>query len=217
MTAALHLTLDTHAPVVTWGAVSGADPGATLQVAYSTTEPGIVSAELQLADRTLPMQVGALSLSVAIPVDAPGGTATVSALARDDVGNAQTCTLEIELGGVIPPVQTGFRPATGGGMPRGPLGPVELVLPSGGGRARSESRIEVTVSDTSPLAVRARYLTPSRSVAIDHSTLHTRSRAALDVALSPTMQRLAVRGGEDKILRRDGPDFEAELVALDIL
>lgn len=217
MTSTFQLALDTHAPRLTWGAVTGADPGATLQIAYSLDEPRIVSAELQLADRTLPMAVGALVLSVDIPDDAPGGAATVSALARDDVGNEATYTLAVDLGGVIPPVQTGFKPVTGGGMPRGPLGPVALVLPSGGGRARSEDRIEVSVSDESPLAVRARYLTPSRSVATDHSTLHTRSRVALDVALSPTLQRLAVRGGEDKILRRDGPGFEAELIALDLL
>jgi hypothetical protein len=96
------LTLDTRAPLVEWGAVAGTTAGELLRVAYVADESGVDSAVLSLPDgRALEMAVLADRLEVALPPDTPAGTATVTALAIDDVDNAALYTLDIAVTGAL--------------------------------------------------------------------------------------------------------------------
>lgn len=217
MSGAFLITLDTTAPHLTWGAVTGADPGSTLRVAYSLDEPSVESAQLQLSDRTLAMTVGSLTLDVAIPDDA-AGNGQVIAHVVDDVGNRATYTLAVSLGGVAPPVQTGFQPSTGGGMPRGPMAPVVVRLAGGGGRAlAAPTRIEAGVADTSTAFTRSSYTLPSRELYRRDGGARLRTGPLRVEATVASTSTTRLGGPVDRITRRDGPDYEDELLLLDLL
>lgn len=97
------IKLDTTAPVVTWGPVTNAVASEEMTVLYLVDEPGIVSAQLKLADnRLLDCVVASDRITVQLPDDAPEGIGTLTALARDDVGNESTWTLDIPISGQIP-------------------------------------------------------------------------------------------------------------------
>lgn len=214
--SAFQLRLDTTAPRLTWGAVTGADPGDTLRVAYALDEPQVESAELQLADRTLAMSVGVLTLDVAVPDDT-GGDGQVVAHVVDNAGNRASYTLAISLGGVAPPPPV--PPPSTGGMPRGPVSqPVTVVLATGGGRALSgELRVEALVRHTSALVTRSTYTTPSDHTVRLDGAIGTRSGPWRFEATVSSNSTLRTGGPPDRISRRDGPDFEDELILLGIL
>lgn len=94
------IQLDTTAPVVTWGAVSGAQAGATLSVSYTSNEP-IARATLTLPDLTVvEMDVELTLVSADIPSSTPSGVATIRVY--DDVLNG-TDSLEPTIEGETPP------------------------------------------------------------------------------------------------------------------
>ena len=103
------LVIDTHAPVVTWGAESGTTAGELLSLGYTSDEP-IFRAELWLEDgRHLAMSVGAGALEVLLPADTPYGLATVHFW--DDVDNEGTH--QVLLSGAIAVAQgQGFQRVT---------------------------------------------------------------------------------------------------------
>src|SRR3982751_3406716 len=103
MPASFILTIDLTPPQITWGPVDGAVASELMTVLYLVDEPGVVSAQLQLADgRTLAMTVLADRLTVQLADDAADGLATVTALLADDVGNEATATLQVPISGEIP-------------------------------------------------------------------------------------------------------------------
>jgi hypothetical protein len=68
------LDLDTTAPVVTWGPVTGAVASEELTAPYTLDEPSLISATVTLADaRVLPMVVAADRLTVLPPRRHAGG------------------------------------------------------------------------------------------------------------------------------------------------
>jgi hypothetical protein len=118
VSATFDLTLDSHAPQITWGDPTGTEAGDELHVPYTIDEPTVVSASVRLADsRELPMVVTGTELVVTLPADAPNGNTVVSALVRDDVLNEATRTLTFAIGGVVTPPAP---PAPTGGMPQEP-------------------------------------------------------------------------------------------------
>jgi hypothetical protein len=109
------LTLDTQAPVVTWGPVDGNVLGEEFSIQYALDEGQVLSAELKLADgRILAMAVLPDRLVVMLPDDAPDALATVDAFVSDDVGNTAHRTTEVPISGVpIEPVGPAGIPALG--------------------------------------------------------------------------------------------------------
>lgn len=111
------LTVDTTAPVVTWGEATGAVAGAGFSIPYTLDEPTaqIASATLTLADaRELALTDNGSSLAVALPPDTPEGNATVTANVTDDVGNTAQRTHVVYLtGAVVVPEEPTVTPASG--------------------------------------------------------------------------------------------------------
>lgn len=101
MTASVALVLDTTAPTVAWGGITGATAGELLRVGFTLDEPGVTSATLTLADaRVLALAVGP-PLELLLPPDTPAGLATLRAYVEDDVGNTGTYTRTILLQGTV--------------------------------------------------------------------------------------------------------------------
>lgn len=104
VSAYFNLTLDTHAPQVTWGEATGVGPGELLHVPFELDEPAMQSATIRLADgQVLTMAVVGSELQVELPLDTPDGNALISAIVRDDVWNQATVTSTVRLTGIILP------------------------------------------------------------------------------------------------------------------
>lgn len=207
------LTLDTTAPVITWGPVDGAVLGEQFSILYLINEPGVVSAELQLQDgRVLEMEVWPDRLVVQLPDDAPDALATVAVLVRDEVGNEAVRTTQVPISGapvVVP----------------GPVG-----IPAGGLPGEEPKRFRRTVahlrstyrvihggaSARSSLRTTARY-TVHRSNAIrSDSRLIARSRSRAGVLVTST-SRVTERQRWTVEKRSEGPRAEEDLLILGIL
>lgn len=216
MTSSFQLTLDTAAPQIVWGAVDGANVTETLTVQYIVDEPGVLSAELELADsRRIAMAVAPGQLSVVVPGDAPEGWGTVIAVLRDDVWNTATAELPVYISGVLTPAPA----APPSAPPQGPdIHPIRVETPPSIAMTSDDFTVGAVVSTTSRLRVRSRYVAPTRKVAF-------RIRDRLAVASTYTLlARTESSGGvvtgtaEDVVIRRgEGPDAMDELLALGLL
>lgn len=212
MPSYLNLVLDTHAPVVTWGAVEDAEADFELHVGYTLNEPGITSAEVRLADgRVLPMEVQPTYLAVQLPADTPDGSTEVRAYVRDDVWNTALRTLTIQVAG-----GTGEPPPP----PVLPSSPPRVTVRSvvdepSVCRCSSDDLVRAVVPTLSRAEVSSRYLAPTRRT-IRHAA-HARVTAAPD-AMSVTAVTLSERGAgssADVIWRRpEGPRAEGDIIAL---
>jgi hypothetical protein len=213
MSASLLLTLDTSAPVVTWGAVGGTTAGELLEVAYQLDEPGLVDATLTLADgRILSMEDSGGRLTVLLPPDTPNGEAIVAAVVRDDVLNEATRTLAVQLAGTqMVPQPVGNR----GAPPRGVARPERRRLMAAPSRVRAEGATTVRRSRraSAPDApVRVRSATSTR-VRMGTPAAEVRAESAWMTAAHPrataSVARLA--GGGWATSKRDSPDVLALL------
>lgn len=218
MSAWLELVLDTHAPRLTWGAVGGTVAGELLQVAYTVDEPGVSSATLQLADgRRLNMTVQPDRLELYLPPDLPNGPATLVAQLVDDVGNATTAQLVVELTG-----GTGY-------VPSGVLGRGAAPMPTSGPRPRRPGGKKVTARTAARAASTAHVAT--RHGVRTRAALRTGARTAANLATTATPSSAlsayrvrsasqgarasaSVRSGGVAVTRRDGPELEALLLDL---
>jgi hypothetical protein len=207
------ITLDTHAPEVTWGTPVGTTAGELLQVAYTLDEPELLDATLTLIDgRVLVLSVYADRLELVLPADASDGPATVRARVRDDVGNEAIRELVIVITGVpyVPP-QTPPTPARPGWpQPRRRREQREHVVQVRSRvRARSSARVGATRRSRERLVVvgHARLAGPRRATAV----VIVRSRALLEqerVAVS------ALRASSRATIHRRGGDDDALLLDL---
>lgn len=211
MTGSFTLALDTHAPVVTWGAVEDAEADFELRVGYTLNEPDITSAEIQLGDgRVLPMDVQPTYLSVQLPADAPNGAAEVRAYVRDDVWNTATRTLAIFVTGIegAPPPAPTTPPSMPRRVPR-------VIVDESVVRGASEDAVRAVVPTLSVVRGRSSYLAPT--VRIVRHTATVRGTTAPDVVFV-TAVPLAGRGAgssADVIWRRpEGPRAEGDLIVL---
>lgn len=214
------LTLDTRAPVVTWGAVDGTTAGELLRVGYTLNEPALVSATVRLADgRTLPLDDTGLTLEALLPPDTPDGNATIRALVRDDVLNEATRTVVVHLTGTVVVVPDSPTP-TPGFPARAPRPrrrrPAPVVVTSrtrarvrtrsiaGAGPPRSKPAIAVLRYDRRMSAE----LGDSSIAGVSISSI-TRAAVPVARASSRTVSRATIH-------RRDGDDLEA-LAALGLI
>jgi hypothetical protein len=215
--ASFDLTLDTRAPVVTWGAVGGATAGELLEVLYATDEP-IASASLWLPDgRRLAMDVAADRLTLLLPADTPDGVSWIHAY--DDVMN-QAPRQAVNISGVIvvPPPEP---PVTPGPPQRGQpsFHPDRVETRTRRSRSRGVARSRSSTT-RAPRRVRSRSAIRDSHIAI--RTLHAaRSRAEIETAARTTRSRdLRARatGASSAITRRrEGPGEEDVLALLDLL
>lgn len=205
------ITLDTTAPIVNWGSVTGAAGGETLVVHYTLGGPEpIDSASLRLSNgNILPMAVFSDRLEVALPPDVIDGPATVRAY--DDVLNEATTAVTIS--GVIPPV---FQPSTGGGLPSGPFEPDRLRDRSiATGHSTDRTRVRALPPPTTAHA-RSAYTAPTRLGFAWHDSTTARSTDRTHVRIHAATGATTGRY-TDTLVRRDGPNAEDEMIALGLL
>lgn len=209
----LHLTLDTTAPQLTWGAVSGATAGERLRVGYTLNEPRITAASLDLPDgRTVALVDTGLTLEANLPFDAADGWATVRVRVIDDLLNEATRTLRVGIGGVIVVPE----PTPAGGLPRA-------------GRRRRQpdartirSRTPVATTTSSWLVVLERgKVGIAVTTSAARSTTSMTSTAGVTAASRDRVTARRVEAGstrtlgrEGTVTRRDGPITEALLLDL---
>lgn len=212
MSSFVVIRLDTTPPVITWGPVTDPNASELMTVLYTVDELGMVSAGLELGDhRVIAATVYEDCVTVQLPDDAPDGTAVLTALLRDDVGNETTATLNIQVSGgsVIPP----FVPEPGS-----PVLPVETPWRT---RTRCITRSRYSVLATAQLRSRASLVSRtrvSRDVVRDSSpsVAHTRSGGAVRAHLG-SRSTLLQREKWTLTKRPEGPDTEDELLLLGIL
>lgn len=211
MSAWLNLTLDTTAPVVTWGAVTDANAGEIMSVEYLVNEPGITSAEIELQDgRIIPMDVGPSLLTVELPNDTPQGNSTVRAHVQDDVLNTAVRTLVVFTTGVIAPVEEPVRTSA----------PFQVTpeLKSSTTRSQTGSSARVTraLTTSSSLAfTRTRWLMPSERVKRSRSRLWAVTHETWNYSNRVETSRAATSASGDVIRRRgEGPGGEDDLMLL---
>ena len=216
MSASFQLTLDTTAPEITWGAVSGATAGERLRVGYTLNEPGVAEATVELPDgRTLALVDTGLTLEANLPVDAAAGWATVRARLVDDVWNEATRALPVRIAGVVVTPEPDRTPA--GGLP----GRARRRARPDARTLRVRSRVHAT-SSSRARALERSYVgiavasSPGRLSAMTDSTdaVSIMSRAALTSSRAVGRDSTRTLSREGTVTRRDGPDAEALLLDL---
>jgi hypothetical protein len=213
------LTLDTHAPVVTWGPVTDPNAGEDMTVLYSLNEPALDHATFTLIDgRVLSMTDLGDRLTVHLPDDAPDGPAVVSAYVVDDVLNAATRTLSVVVSGV--PFTPPTPPApTQGGFPGARPRPAPTVIHSSSSCQTGSRPDRVTVRQHTTTAVRprVRYTAPSQRTIRQRTSARSASSARL-AATVPLVSSAAATGGTATLWKRpEGPGAEDDLILLGLL
>jgi hypothetical protein len=180
VSATFDLTLDTHAPQVTWGEPTGTEAGDELHVPYTIDEPAVVSASVHLADgRDLAMVVSGTELVVTLPADAPNGVTVVSAFVRDDVLNEATRTLSFAIGGVVTPPAP---PPLSGGMPEAP--------------SRGPNRRLVRIRSVAEASTRLRIRASHERL---RSTVNVRSAIRIERRVAEVRTAVTVRKRDDEL------------------
>lgn len=213
------LTIDTAAPVVTWGGTSGTTAGQKFVIGYSLDEPAAVAARVVLADaRSLAATLFSNRIEVLLPADAPAGVATVQLDVKDDVGNAATRTTTVLLSGApaAPPPAPPAQETTG--FPRVPA-PRQRPSPTPAPQ-RHEGRVRVATSSSSSVTARLEHAAQvkttvstyvrARAQSAESSRLGPRTLTTVRVSASHTVQ-IGVRATSDW-RRRDDPALLALLL-----
>lgn len=215
MSAVVQITLDTHAPRLGWGATSGTTAGELLRVAYTLDEPAVESAVLGLPDgRVLEVGVREDRLEILLPPDTPSGTATLTAVAIDDVDNLATYTLRLAVvGGVGPaPSPVGARAPHASWSPAPRVGPERQLLRPDPSVATARSLSTVTTRGTVTTVARAssrdRVIAPQRTWA---STARASSTHRVHGAYGQVSVVTGV-SGDASVVRRDGQQLEEALL-----
>lgn len=219
MPGAFHLQLDSHAPVVTWGPVIDPNAGEDMTVAYSLDEPALDHATITLRDgRELAMDDLGDRLFVHLPDDAPEGQAVVRAYVVDDVLNAATRQLSVNLVGApfIPPAAP--VPDTGGfpaGARRTPG--VHVVATTSAARTGSSSRVLARPHVSTSTRPRVRYTAPTRRMIRERVSARPASSARLTVATSRVNSAALTDATATLWKRPEGPGAEDDLILLGLL
>lgn len=200
------VTLDTTAPVVTWGTITGAVITEELTAPY-TSDEALAYAWLVLPDlREIAMTIHPDRLTVMVPGDAPEGTGYIKV--TDDVGNPSVHK-EVHISGVIP-VQT--TPTQG--LPQVARGERRFGLTQA--RITARYRTGVFTDSTGSGRVVTRWVMPAvprdvRTTLVGRSlwsqaVTHVGSRSAVGVESSAIITR-----------RPEGPDAEDDLIFLGLI
>lgn len=220
MSTHFDLTLDTIAPSVTLGTVTGANAGSLLDAEY-TTDEAIARATLTLGDnRVLDVTVTGSDLTVLLPDDTPNGVVTFRFY--DDVENSSVATLEVV--GVIVVPEPVVVPA---GRPSQAPTPRRIVSRA---RARASARYTIgvrtrtrTVASTSSSYTIRRAepaeappaAPPPRRELVSRTSLATNSTWRIEASSRWTTR--ATVSSSYRIIRRTGPSEEEALLVLDLL
>jgi hypothetical protein len=213
------LTLDTHAPVVTWGAVIDPNAGEEMTVAYSLDEPALDHATITLRDgRELPMEDLGDRLAVTLPDDAPEGQAVVRAYVVDSVLNSATRTFAVAINGV--PFEPPSAPVPqSGGFPGARPRPAPVVVHSSSEcqTGSRPDRITVRQHVSTSVRPRVRYTVPSQRTIRQRTSARSASSARLAVT-APRVSSAAVTGETATLWKRpEGPGAEDDLIILGLL
>lgn len=204
------IRLDTTPPVITWGPVSDANGGETMTVLYLLDEPRMVTATLRLNDsRVIDGTVYGDRITFGLPSDAPEGVAVLTALLTDDVGNSTEATLNVVVSGTPPDEQ--YIPV----LPGPPVIETPWRTLS---RARTRSRYATHVTDQRPstATLRSRYRVTRRPAENPPSSAVGRSGGAIRAHLG-SKSTVTTRGQWTLSKRAEGPETEAEIIALGLL
>lgn len=203
------LELDTHAPIVTFGAADSS--GGTLVVPYTIDEPAIDSAwVVDSAGLRVDLDVEPARLVAVLPATIAAGNAVVHALAVDEVGNeAEYTTVVLLAGGITPEPPPRVYPGRPAGVKPRPRkfvtsrsrlrgscpatvrrGVARVVSGAGTGSAATT---RARVSASSPLAVSS----SARTTAIVYVEDHSAARAALS---NVSLARRTGRSVEEALL-----------------
>lgn len=223
MSGSFLLTLDTHAPQLTWGATSGTTAGELLHLEYMLDEPGVQSATITLGDgRELALTDTGSVLEALLPADTPNGAGTVRVVVRDEVWNTHTYTRVLLLAGVVvePTPAPDQTPAPAGGLPRREPRRRQPEARTVTTRARLTARGRASAVAHPPVpssVIRipssGSRIFGSRSTRVDlHAGARSRLAARLPVSRDST-RRLGTRAS---VIRRDGPSPE-DLLLLELL
>lgn len=214
------LTLDTAAPVVTFGSVVGTTAGQQLQVDYTVDEPASLVAKLTLSDaREFTMGVTGTRFQYVLPLDAPTGIATVEVTAEDDLGNVAVYTLDIPLFGAI--VEAPVHIEAAGAERQAGITPTAEESPHFLRRSRSR----VLVGHRRQIAAAARRrasrgVTRTSIISSAHVQNVAISRVNTVAAISSSRVLISTAQPEtDVAIYRvvDGPSVEESLMALGVL
>lgn len=214
--SSFQLTLDTTAPVITWGAISGATPGQTLSVAYTINEPGVVSAEfIDAENQSHPVTVFADHFECELPDDIAHGQGRLRVLVRDDVDNEAYREQNVRVRTVAP--ASSEVPRT---TPDRLYGPHRRAVPA---RKVFLSRTH-TGSDA---RISAREINRSEATTASSISLRGRSTRASEARTSVSTFRVTGSGtqvrsfsttsstrSDIRLRRHDAPDEEALLLDL---
>lgn len=214
------LTIDTAAPVVTWGGTSGTTAGQKLVVGYSLDEPAAVAARVVLVDaRSLAATLFSNRIEVLLPADAPAGLATVQLDVQDDVGNAATRTTTVLLSGApaAPPPAPPSQYETTPSFPRvpAPRRPSPTPAPQRHeGRVRvatrSSSSVKARRQDASQIETTVSTYVRARAQSAESSRLGPRTLTTVRASASHTA-KIGARATSDR-RRRDDPVLLALLL-----
>lgn len=211
------LTLDTEAPVVSFGAVSGPVAGSMLAVAYTVDEVATLVATLTLADnRQLVMGDTGTQFRYVLPLDAPTGNVTVEVEAEDDLGNFATYSTTFPITGAvgIEIVPTAAQSREAGIVPTADPATVRAIRRSSPWEVRSRRR--VAASRPRRVEVEHRTTRIANAEARNVRTFH--SSTARVISSSRVVISTAQPETEIAILRQvDGPRTEEALVVLGLL
>lgn len=215
MTASFDLTLDTRAPVVTWGAVGGATAGELLDVRYTSDEP-LATAKLELPDsRVLDMAIAADRLTVLLPPDTPDGVAWIT-VADDVLNEAPRQPINIAGSIVVPPDRA---PAVGPGPRRG-FHPdrveTRVIRTRSRGIARSRARTSRTTNVRSRGVIDSSSMIHRSRISTSTTTAEVRSTARVSSTIS-NGGVMVQRTTTAVVRRREGPGEEEALFILGIL
>lgn len=218
MSASFNLTLDTHAPLVTWGAVSGTTAGELLQVGYQLDEPELVSAELVLRDgRHLTMTDTGLTLEVALPPDTPNGNATIVAHVRDEVLNEADRQVVVALVGTVVIPEPESEPQTPGWpvRPRRPQPtPAQTKTVRSRTRLRPSAATRIGTYSPQPTTAIASSSTRTGAAAASRAGWHLEARARTTSSAKVSRDSTLELSSRATVGRRDGPSIEALLLDL---
>jgi hypothetical protein len=176
----LLLTLDTQAPQVEFGAVSGAEAGQLLQVAYTVDEPGVVEARFRSSSNQItPLTVHPDRVEGYLEPTTTGGNGWVELTSRDDVDNEAVWQLQFQ---VISPIAAPMGPPARGPAPT-PTAP--MPPPPERRRRRVRSRVRIGARTRATHGIRSR----SRVEVASHSRAdaHIGARSELAFNLTQTL------------------------------
>lgn len=217
MASWVQLTLDTHAPVVTFGAADSS--GGALSVPYTINEPAIVSAwVVDAAGLRVDLEVQPTRLFAVLPANVTSGNATVFAHAVDAVGNARDYSLVVLLAGLAPSPEPPPPSQTGPGIRPARIAPRPRKFITSRSRLRGSCPAEVqraaattrSAAGTGSSATTRARVTASSPLAVSSSA---RAHATVRVA-DATSARAELSNVE--LRRRDGRGLE-EALLLDLL